>query len=235
MTAGRPTAPARAGKVAPAGNGGGASPAAVVTVAALPADAVVVGRVEGAYGVRGMVRIEPFNDPRDSVLLKARRWYLTGPASRQKGPSGKDGPGASGAAGLQASPGRQASPFRFPAVVEVSRCRVHAAGLVATVSGIDVKELADALRGCEVAVSRADFPPAESGEYYWVDLVGCAVVTPDGVPLGVVEAVDDHGAHPLLRLRAEDGRERLIPFVDAHVPEVDVEGRRIVADWDPEF
>lgn len=229
MTAGRPTAPARAGKVAPAGNGGGASPAAVVTVAALPADAVVVGRVEGAYGVRGMVRIEPFNDPRDSVLLKARRWYLTGPASRQKGPSGKDGPGASGAAGLQASP------FRFPAVVEVSRCRVHAAGLVATVSGIDVKELADALRGCEVAVSRADFPPAESGEYYWVDLVGCAVVTPDGVPLGVVEAVDDHGAHPLLRLRAEDGRERLIPFVDAHVPEVDVVGRRIVADWDPEF
>lgn len=226
MTAGRPTAPARAGKVAPAGNGGGASPAAVVTVAALPADAVVVGRVEGAYGVRGMVRIEPFNDPRDSVLLKARRWYLTGPASRQKGPSGKDGLGAAG---------RQASPFRFPAVVEVSRCRVHAAGLVATVSGIDVKELADALRGCEVAVSRADFPPAESGEYYWVDLVGCAVVTPDGVPLGVVEAVDDHGAHPLLRLRAEDGRERLIPFVDAHVPEVDVVGRRIVADWDPEF
>ncbi|TXL63486.1 ribosome maturation factor RimM [Zeimonas arvi] len=229
MTAGSSAAPARAGKVAPAGNGGGASPAAVVTVAALPADAVVVGRVEGAYGVRGAMRIEPFNDPRDSVLLKARRWYLTGPASRQKGPSGTDGPVAPGAAG------RQASPSRFPVVVEVSRCRVHGAGLVATVSGIDVKESADALRGCEIAVSRADFPPPESGEYYWVDLVGCVVVTPDGVPLGVVEAVDDHGAHPLLRLRAEDGGARLIPFVDAHVPDVDVVGRRIVADWDPAF
>jgi 16S rRNA processing protein RimM len=39
----------------------------------------------------------------------------------------------------------------------------------------------------------------------------------------------------LLRLRADDGRERLIPFVDAHVPVVDVAGRRIVADWDPDF
>jgi 16S rRNA processing protein RimM len=234
MMAGRPAVRARTGKVAPAANGEGASPAgvvpvAVVPVAEVPADAVVVGRIDGAYGVRGGLRIEPFNDPRDSVLLKARRWYLTGFASRQKDSSRKDRPVAPGAAG------RPALPFRLPVLVEVSRCRVHAAGLVATVSGIDVKESADALRGCEIAVSRADFPPAGSGEYYWVDLVGCAVVTPAGVPLGVVEAVDDHGAHPLLRLRAEDGRERLIPFVEAHVPEVDVAGRRIVADWDPDF
>lgn len=229
MMAGRSPAPARTGRVAPAKPGGVASPGVVVAVAELPADAVVVGRVDGAYGVRGALRVEPFNDPRDSVLLKARRWYLTLPASWPKGPSAKGGPAAHGAAG------RPALPFGLPVVVEASRCRVHAASLVATVSGIDQKEVADALRGCEISVSRADFPPAESGEYYWIDLVGCAVVTPDGAPLGVVDSVDHHGAHPLLRLRAEDGRERLIPFVEAHVPEVDVVGRRIVADWDPEF
>ena len=98
-----------------------------------------------------------------------------------------------------------------------------------------MREVAEALRGCEVAVSRADFPPAGRDEFYWVDLIGCQVSTPEGVALGVVDAVDDHGAHPLLRLRADDGRERLIPFVDAHVPVVDVAGRRIVADWDPDF
>jgi 16S rRNA processing protein RimM len=84
-------------------------------------------------------------------------------------------------------------------------------------------------------VSRADFPAADPDEFYWVDLIGCAVVTPDGVDLGSVEAVDDHGAHPLLLVRAQDGRERLIPFVSAHVPEVDLAGRKIVADWDPDF
>jgi len=203
--------------------GGEASPraATVATTAATtetPVDAVVVGRVDGAYGVHGGLRVEPFNDPQDSVLLRSRRWYLSAPAR------------LTGEASV-----RGALPFRLPALVEVSRCRVHAAGLVATVAGIGTKEAADALRGCEIAVSRADFPPARGGEYYWVDLIGCAVVTPAGVPLGIVASVDDHGAHPLLRLRAEDGRERLIPFVEVHVPEVDVVGRRIVADWDPEF
>lgn len=214
------------GSASSARAGGGVPPGAVTPVAGLPADSVVVGRVEGAYGVRGALRVEPFNDPQDSVLLRARRWYLTASASPQ---SARVGAAAHGA------PGRGARPFPLPAMVEVSNCRAHAAGLVATVSGIEVKEVADALRGCEIAVSRADFPPAEGGEYYWVDLIGCEVVTPGGVPLGIVESVDDHGAHPLLRLRADDGRERLIPFVEAHVPEVDVVGRRIVADWDPDF
>lgn len=202
-------------------------PPSQVAVAPLPAagvpdDAVVVGRVAGSYGVRGALRVEPFNDPRDSVLSRARRWYLLAPAPV---PTGVAAPGAS----------RIARPFALPALLEVSRCRIHGASLIAGVAGIEVKEVADALRGCEVAVSRADFPAPDDDEYYWVDLIGCAVRTPDGVDLGVVEEVDDHGAHPLLRLRGADGRERLIPFVSAHVSEVDISGRRIVADWDPDF
>lgn len=170
------------------------------------------------------MRVECFNDPRDSVLLKIRRWHLARPAAR---------PGfARGAAGVSTP---EPAAFALPAVVEVASCRVHGDGLVASLPLITVREVAEALRGCEVAVSRSDFPPAGRDEYYWVDLIGCQVSTPEGVALGVVDAVDDHGAHPLLRLRADDGRERLIPFVDAHVPVVDVAGRRIVADWDPDF
>lgn len=191
----------------------------IVTVAALPQDSIVVGRVGGSWGVRGALRIEPFNEPEDSVLLTARRWYLSAPSAD---------------VGVRA-PGRVERPFPLPAMVSVTRCRAHGGSLVATVTGIEVKEVADALRGCQVAVSRADFPEPAQGEYYWVDLIGCEVVTPSGVGLGSVEAVDDHGAHPLLRLRDREGRERLIPFVEAHVPEVDLVGRRIVADWDPDF
>src|SRR5690606_36000088 len=135
MTTGGPAAPARAG--------GGVPPGAVVPVADLPGDSVVVGRVDGAYGVRGELRVEPFNDPQDSVLLRVRRWYLVAPAPRSSGQAGASSPGASG---------RGVRPFPLPAMVEVSRCRVHAAGLVATVSGIEIKEVADALRGCEIAV-----------------------------------------------------------------------------------
>jgi 16S rRNA processing protein RimM len=60
-------------------------------------------------------------------------------------------------------------------------------------------------------------------------------VTPAGLALGRVDSVDHYGAHPLLRLRTDQGTETLIPFVSAHVLEVDLPARRIVADWDPEF
>lgn len=41
-----------------------------------PVDAVAVGRVLGAWGVRGWVRVAPFNDSRDSILPGLQRWWL---------------------------------------------------------------------------------------------------------------------------------------------------------------
>jgi 16S rRNA processing protein RimM len=80
-------------------------------------------------------------------------------------------------------------------------------------------------------VSRADFPAAEPDEYYWTDLIGCRVSDTSGAPLGVVAAVDDHGAQSLLRL--DNGI--LIPFVAAFVLEVATEEKRIVADWSADW
>jgi 16S rRNA processing protein RimM len=182
----------------------------------VPDDAIVVGRVAGGHGLKGAIRLEPFNDPADSVLRRARRWYLS------------EGSRPAGAPSVS-------RPFALPVLIQVLRCRLQGGTLVATIEGVDVREVADALKGCEVAVSRSEFPAPGRDEYYWIDLIGCAVDTPAGQALGRVAAVDDHGAHPLLRLTSADGRERLIPFVPAHVVEVDVGGRRIVADWDPDF
>ena len=202
----------------------------MTAAAGLPLDAVVVGRVAGSYGVRGWLRIEPFNEPEESVLLLAPRWFLQGAPTAVYPASNPSG--LVGAAGIRPPAG---VPFALRAEVQVENCRVHGAGLVAKVAGVEVKEQADALRGCEVSVRRIDFPDPGEDEFYWVDLIGCSVTTPDGVRLGEVEAVDHHGAHPLLRLRRDDGGEQMIPFVSAHVLEVDVSGRRIVADWDPDF
>lgn len=189
--------------------------------AILPSDLVTVGRVLSSYGVRGSLKIEPFNAPDESVLLLSRRWYLQRPA-----------PGRPGQAASRLGVGL---PIVLPARLAVESCRVHSAVLIASVVGIDTKEAADALRGCELGVSRADFPATTKEEFYWVDLIGCSVVTPAGLALGVVDSVNHYGAHPLLRLRAAQGGETLIPFVSAHVLEVDIAARRIVADWDPDF
>jgi 16S rRNA processing protein RimM len=48
--------------------------------------------------------------------------------------------------------------------------------------------------------------------------------------LGDLVAVQHSGAQDLLVVRRPDGRERLVPFVAAIVPTVDVAGGRVVID-----
>ena len=178
--------------------------------AELPADAVEVGRILDAWGVKGWFKIQPFSASPEA-LFSSKRWFIQ-PSER---------------------PGKVS--FSGTVCLSIKQARDHADTVVASAHEIPDRHAAEQLKGARIFVSRASFPTPEEGEYYWVDLIGCEVVTPSGQPLGKVEAVGDHGAHPLLRLQGADGRERLIPFVEAHVPEVDVKARRIVADWDPEF
>ena len=116
----------------------------------------------------------------------------------------------------------------------IDRVRTHAGGLVAKPQPCADRDHAAALKGAEVLISRADFPPGEEGEYYWSDLVGCECRTPDGQALGIVFGVEDHGAHPLLRLHRPEGGERMIPFIGVFIVSVDLAQRTIVADWSPD-
>ena len=76
----------------------------------------------------------------------------------------------------------------------------------------------------------ADETPDDPDEFYDHQLVGLAAEDLAGRPLGEVTAVL-HGAQDLLQIRAVDGRDALVPFVAALVPEVDVAtGRVVVAD-----
>ena len=61
--------------------------------------------------------------------------------------------------------------------------------VIASIQGLEDRDAAEALRGGRVFVSRASFPTATEGEYYWVDLIGLSVVNREGVVLGEVVAV----------------------------------------------
>jgi len=70
----------------------------------------------------------------------------------------------------------------------------------------------------------------DEDSWYERDLVGLKAVTVDGDEVGEVTALQSRPTQDLLVLRLTDGREALVPFVSAIVPEVDVEGGRIVVD-----
>jgi len=115
----------------------------------------------------------------------------------------------------------------------VEEAKVHGDHLVAKLQGIADRDMALKLKGKAVAVPREQLPEPEEGEYYWSDLIGLAVRNVQGVELGLVKELFETGANDVLVV--EGKRERLIPYIDQVVLEVDIAGKRMVVDWDAEF
>lgn len=121
----------------------------------------------------------------------------------------------------------------------VQQVEVHNADVVAKLAGCDDRDAAAALKGTVVAVSRAEFPPAQQGEYYWADLVGLRVMNSEGLDLGVVTSMLETGANAVMAVRQGlpglDGEERLIPFIAEVVKRVDIAARVIEVEWGADY
>jgi 16S rRNA processing protein RimM len=165
-----------------------------------------LGRIAGVFGVRGWVKLHSYTRPAENLLDYSRWWLVT------------------------------AQPYE----ARLIEGKAQVSGLVARISDasgapIEDRDIAAALIGAEIQVDRELLPKAPAGSYYWDDLVGLDVVSDAGEPLGRVVSVIDNGAQDVLVLEGGE-RERLIPFVVGPIIQsVDLESRRIVADWAPDY
>jgi len=186
----------------------------------LPADAIEVGRVIGAWGLKGWIKVQPFAaDPQ--ALFSSRRWFLLPP---------EDGAVRKPAAGPAEA---------IPRLLKIVEAKDHGDLVVGRAQEVDERNAAEALKGARVFIGRSNFPTAGPDEYYWVDLIGLDVFNREGQRLGSVAGLIDTGPHSVLRV-AESAQtaaadERLIPFVAAYVDSVSLEERRIVVDWGPDY
>jgi 16S rRNA processing protein RimM len=180
--------------------------------AELPADAIEVGRIADAWGIKGWFKVLPHSaDPQ--ALFSSKRWFLQPP---EKGPQA----------------------FRGTVLLRVREAKDHSDSVVARADGVEGRDAAEALRGARVFIPRSSFPTASDDEYYWVDLIGLEVVNREGVRLGQVKDLMATGPQTVLVVAyEEDGKalERMIPFVSAFVDKVDVPGRRIDVDWQADY
>ncbi len=184
----------------------------------MPADAVEVGRVMGAWGIKGGIKVKPFAaDPQ--ALFSSKRWFVQPPEAA--GPRG---------------PLRGAKAAALPTLLKVRSAKEQGDGVVATAQELPDRSAAEALQGARIFVSRASFPTPDEGEFYWVDLIGLDVRNRQDVALGAVVGLVETGPHCVLRIQPADAAapEVLIPFVDAYVDSVDLAARRIGVDWEAE-
>ena len=187
------------------------------TEPAWPDDAVEVGRIMDAWGIKGWLKVQPYAaDPQ--ALFSTCRWFIKPPEA-----SGVQRPGA---------------PLgSYPTLLKITQAKEHGDGVVAQAQGVESRSDAEALRGARVFVGRSSFPTASVDEYYWVDLIGLSVVNRDGIALGTVVGLLDTGPHSVVRVAGGDvgqdpaESERLIPFVSAYVDDVSLPLKRLTVDW----
>lgn len=162
---------------------------------------VVVGRLGRPHGVRGEVSVEVRTDEPERRLAPGTTLGCRRPGS---------GPAAARAA------------------LTVASARRHGDRLLVRFEGVADRDAAEALRGVLlVRVVDATERPEDPEEFYDHQLVGLAVRTAAGRDAGVVADVVHAGAQDLLVVRRED-QERLVPFVSALVPRVDLDERVVV-------
>lgn len=162
---------------------------------------VVVGRIGRPHGVRGEVTIDVRTD-------EPERRFAEGST-------------------LMAQPPRGSASKLSSLTVE--RTRWHQGILLARFAELPDRNAAEAARGIvlRVAVS-ADESPEDPDEFYDHQLVGLAAYDVGGAHLGEITRLVHGGAQDLLAIRTPDGRDALVPFVSALVPEVDLAGGRVV-------
>jgi 16S rRNA processing protein RimM len=102
-------------------------------------------------------------------------------------------------------------------------------GIIARAKEVETREQAEALRGLRLYIPRDVLPEPEEDEFYVTDLIGLAVVTPEGEALGRVKSVQDFGAGDLLEIEPPEGASWWLPFTREAVPEVRIAEGLVVA------
>lgn len=113
----------------------------------------------------------------------------------------------------------------------VERAAWHSGRLLVWFSGVSDREAAARLRGTLLLVDSGDLPSiGDPDEFRDHELIDLTVVETSGDWVGTVADVMHLPGQDVLVVRRDDGRESLIPFVSALIPEVDPAGGRIVVD-----
>jgi 16S rRNA processing protein RimM len=163
--------------------------------------------------VKGWVKIHSYTDPAEKIF-QFDRWSLESNATS-----------------------------RAATEITVAEHRQHGKGFVARIKGIDDRTAAEAICQRAIAVSADTLPELPEGEYYWQQLIGLHVVSnqegAQKILLGEISSMLETGANDVMVVSPCDGsidqRERLLPYVDVYILQVDLENKQMLVDWDPEF
>jgi 16S rRNA processing protein RimM len=172
-------------------------------------DTLVVGRITAVFGVRGWVKVFSYTEQVEAVF-DYQPWWIDTAQGRQQ--------------------------------LVVDDWKRHGDGLVVHIKGVDDRDLARAWCQQDILVAKTELPGLSSGDFYWHQLVGMSVISHfegQTTRLGVVKSLLETGANDVLVIGGDaesiDREERLIPYAEQFVTNIDLQTQTIDVIWDPEF
>lgn len=174
---------------------------------------VVVGRLGAAHGIKGWNRLQSFTaEPEDIASYK--EWYLRGNDREE---------------------------WKLKPWDEV---RWQGKRLVVKLADCNDRTTAEGFTAWEIAVDGSKLPILSGEEFYWHQFLGLKVVSKwqgKTLVLGKLVNLMETGANDVLVVQGKacsdaiDDRERLIPYIDDVVLQVELSSGTMTVNWDPEF
>lgn len=100
--------------------------------------------------------------------------------------------------------------------------------VILKLSNIDSRNDAEQMRGKELSIKKELLWDIPEDTYFIKDLIGCSVVSEEGVCIGVLSDVIQNKAQDLYEITKEDGQAFLLPAVKEFVLNVDTQNKEIV-------
>lgn len=159
--------------------------------------ALTVGKIVNTHGIRGELKVVPSTDF---------------PEERFK----------QGSTLLVIHPEQQSSHE-----ITIQSSRYHKGMYIVKLQGMDNINDVQSFKGALLKVPKEQLQNLSDDEYYYYEIVGCTVITDEGVQLGKITEILSPGANDVWVVDRGAGKPVLLPVIDDVILDVDVENKQV--------
>lgn len=158
-----------------------------------------VGKIVNTHGIHGEVRVISTTDFREKRYKTGNRLYIF-------------------------LSDKTASPIE----VVVKSHRIHKNFDLLSFEGYDSINAVEKLKGSMIKIPESQLGDLNEGEFYFHEIIGCAVYTEDGEKIGEIKEILTPGANDVWVVKRKGKKDVLLPYIEEVVKKVDVKEKRVV-------
>lgn len=117
--------------------------------------------------------------------------------------------------------------------IRIEACKKQDKNIVCKIKDICDRDIARQFTNCDIGIDRSLLPKLAEDEFYYHDILGIEVYTLDNQLLGKVIDFQSTGSNDIFIIKGQ--KEHWLPYTKDVIHKIDLNQRRITADWDPEF